>query len=218
MDNKTFDTLEQSIELYKRGLQPNTEFVYVWNYKETKLKHFDIKGDTVSQLKSLYDDNALIKVAEEDHFLHEDFTQTICPAYAKGTFDEDGPYARVCSIGWYKLENFEIESTDFDNYRYMIYSHADMDGVVVAKGVNNKFGFLAIRGVESGSLSYHFNTINPECVYELKDILRILRRASKTSREYYKYRYEPECIDNAILKLKELEGLNNASIKIQSLE
>lgn len=62
MDNKTFDTLEQSIELYKRGLQPNTEFVYVWNYKETKLKHFDIKGDTVSQLKSLYDDNALIKI------------------------------------------------------------------------------------------------------------------------------------------------------------
>ena len=138
MDNKTFDTLEQSIELYKRGLQPNTEFVYVWNYKETKLKHFDIKGDTVSQLKSLYDDNALIKVAEEDHFLHEDFTQTICPAYAKGTFDEDGPYARVYSIGWYKLENFEIESADFDNYRYMIYSHADMDGVVVAGGMTEE--------------------------------------------------------------------------------
>lgn len=217
MDNKTFDTLEQSIELYKRGLQPNTEFVYVWNYKETKLKHFDIKGDTVSQLKSLYDDNALIKVAEEDHFLHEDFTQTICPAYAEGTFDEDRPCARVYSIGWYKMENFEIEDTDFGNYRYMVYSHADMDGVIVAKGMNNKFGFLAIRGKENGTLSYCFGGINPECVYELKDILRILRRASKTSREYYKYRYEPECIDNAMLKLKELEGLNNASIKIQSL-
>ena len=206
-NNEAFDTLEQSIELYRRGLQPNTGFVYIWNYKETKLKNFDIKKDTVSQLKSLYDDNASIKVAEEEHFLNNDFTQTICPAYAKGTFDEDRPCARVYSIGWYKMENFEIEDTDFGNYRYMIYSHADTDGVIVAKGTNNKFGFLAIREVESGSLSYHFNTINPECVYELKDILRILRRASKTSREYYKYRYEPECIDNAILKLEELEEL-----------
>lgn len=210
MDNKIFDTLKQSIELYKRGLQPNTEFVYIWDCKETKLKHFDIKGDTVSQLKSLYDDNTLIKVAEENHFLHNDFTQTICPAYAKGTFNEDGPYSRVYSIGWYKMENFEIESIDFDNYRYMIYSHADMDGVIVAKGTNNKFGFLAIRGVEKGTLSYHFSGINPECVYELKDVLRILCRALKTSQEYYKYRYEAECINNAILKLKELEGLNNA--------
>ena len=207
MNNKVFDTLEQSIELHKRGLQPNTEFVYIWDYKQTKLKYFNIKGDTVSQLKSLYDDNALIKVAEENHFLNEDFTQTICPAYAKGTFGEDGPCARVYSIGWYKLENFEIERTNFDNYRYMIYSYADMDGVIVAKGTNNKFGFLAIRGQENGTLSSFFNGINPECVYELKDILRIFRRASKTSREYYKYRYEPECINNAILKLKELEGL-----------
>nr|DAO33705.1 MAG TPA: hypothetical protein [Caudoviricetes sp.] len=207
MNSKIFDTLEQSIELYKRGLQPNTESVYIWNCKETKLKHFDIKGDTVSQLKSLYDDNTLIKVAEENHFLHNDFTQTICPAYAKGTFDEDGPYARVYSIGWYKMENFEIEGTDFNNYRYMIYNHVDTNGVIVAKGINNKFGFLAIREVESGSLTYHFDTINPECIYELKDVLRILRRASKTSREYYKYRYEAECIDNAISKLKELEGV-----------
>jgi len=209
-NNEAFDTLEQSIELYKRGLQSNTEFVYIWNYENTKLKHFDIKGDTVSQLKSLYDDNALIKIADEDHFLHEDFTQTICPAYAKGTFGENGPYARVYSIGWYKMENFETESTDFDNYRYMIYSHADMDGVIVAKGTNNKFGFAAIRGKEQGTLSYCFSGINPECVYELKDILRILRRALKTSREYYRYGYESECINNAILKLKKLEESNNA--------
>lgn len=214
MSRKTFDTLEQSIELYKRGLQPNTEFVYMWNCKETKLKHFNIKGDTVSQLKSLYDDNTLIKVAEENHFLHNDFTQTICPAYAKGTFNEDGPCSRVYSIGWYKMENFEIEDTDFGNYRYMIHSHADMDGVIVAKGMNDKFGFLAIRGKENGTLSYCFGGINPECVYGLKDILRILHRASKTSREYYKYTYEPECIDNAISKLKELEGLNNARNRI----
>ena len=105
------------------------------------------------------------------------------------------------------MENFEIESTDFGNYRYMIYSHADTDGVVAAKGMNNKFGLLAIRGKENGTLSYCFGGINPECIYELKDILRILRRASKTSREYYKYRYEPECIDNAILKLEELKEL-----------
>lgn len=207
MNNKAFDTLEQSIELYKRGLQPNTEFVYIWNCKETKLKHFNIKGDTVSQLKSLYDDNTLIKVAEENHFLHNDFTQTICPAYAKGTFDEKGPCTRVYSIGWYKMENFEIEGTDFNNYRYMIYNHVDTNGVIVAKGINNKFGFLAIREVENGSLTYHFDTINPECVYGLKDILRILRRASKTSQEYYKYEYESECINKVISKLKELEGV-----------
>ena len=207
MNGENFDTLEQSIELYKRGLQPNTKFVYAWDCERTKLKHFDIKGDTVSLLRSLYDDGALIKVAEEHHFLNEDFTKTICPAYAKGTFDEDEPCARVYSVGWYQMDNFEIKSTDLNNYRYMIYSHTEVDGVIVAKGANNKFGFLAIRGVESGSLSYHFAGINPECTYELKDILRILRRASKTSQEYYKHCYEPECIDDAILKLEELEGL-----------
>ena len=115
---------------------------------------------------------------------------------------------KVYNVDDYRIEKYDLQDIQSGNYEFMIYSHSLEDGVIVAKGVNGKFGFLAIRGVEKGTLSYHFSGISPECVYELKDVLRILRRALKTSQEYYKYRYEAECINNAILKLKELEGLN----------
>lgn len=84
-----FETLEQSVELYKKGVQSNTEFVYVWDCEETTFDDFDIKGDISSQLASLHNSHARIEICKDGNDIFSEFTRTICPAYSKGTFNKE---------------------------------------------------------------------------------------------------------------------------------
>lgn len=79
-----FESVEKSIELYKRGVEPNTDFWYVWNCEETEMSDFNIKGDTEAQLASLKEDDADIDV-DNGRNIFDEFTANICPAYKEGT-------------------------------------------------------------------------------------------------------------------------------------
>lgn len=79
-----FESIEKSIELYKAGVEANTDFWYVWNLEETELDYFDINGDTEAQLASLREDDADIDV-DNGRDIFDEFTAKICPAYKEGT-------------------------------------------------------------------------------------------------------------------------------------
>lgn len=78
---RPFKTLEESIELYKKGVESDTDFEWSFDCEEVDLYEFDIDGSIEDQLDILYDGETAPRIHEAGTEVFHEFTQPICPAY-----------------------------------------------------------------------------------------------------------------------------------------
>ena len=112
-----FKTLEESLNLYKQGIEPNTEFKYVFNCEESELTDFDLNGDVFAQLKILRDGEkeGLVEIdVTNGRAIFDEFTVDIVPAYAATTENKnEDPQKQVQFVRFTERNDNEGETWNF---------------------------------------------------------------------------------------------------------
>lgn len=115
---------------------------------------------------------------------------------------------KIYNVGRDELWSHDINQLDNDKYEYLIYKYEDLScgscccgeggaGIAVLKDKNGQF---ALVGLDHCSCCDALKERNPECIYSLYGILKLIDERRKEG-------YPAKYIKKVTEKLKELEGV-----------